>query len=337
MFWGPMISVAMAGALALPATGMAAGRTVDAPPSTDPISSIVGLGLSAIGDVFHAVPILGPLATGAAEQVVCAARAVPVIGGAASSAVNHFDKDQKQKGQCAQGSSATFGSGGAAGAPSSGFGVAQGSASNGFGGLGGGSISGLGGRSAASDAGTQGSSEQSGSSASASAAHHTSASGADHTSSTDHASSSDHASGTDHAPAEISFPKGRFEIRHGGEDDCLVKGVSTADVATALPGRCDGAAAWTYQTDTGELHPADDTAVCLVSPEKNLQMVTVQACATAKSWTKHWYLSATHRLFVRDTDHYDSWRFLGAPGALVVGGVDQNDVPAVPVWTLPAA
>ena len=65
MFWGPMISVAMAGALALPASGMAAGRTADIPPSTDPISSIVGLGLSAIGDVFHAVPILGPLATGA--------------------------------------------------------------------------------------------------------------------------------------------------------------------------------------------------------------------------------------------------------------------------------
>jgi hypothetical protein len=26
----------------------------------------------------------------------------------------------------------------------------------------------------------------------------------------------------------------------------------------------------------------------------------------------------------------------GAPGALVVGGVDQPDIPAVPVWTFPA-
>jgi len=323
MFWGPMISVAMAGALALPATGLAAGRTADAPPSTDPVSSIVGLGLSAIGDVFHAVPILGPLATGAAEQVVCAARAVPVFGGAAKAAVNDFDKDQKQKGQCAEGTSATSGIGGTATTPAFGTGAAQGSASAGIGGLGGDNGS------PASDAGVQGSSEQSGSPASA--ADRTTSSG------TDHASGMNRASGADRAPTEISFPKGRFQIRHGGEDDCLVEGPSAGDVATALPGRCDAAATWAYQTGTGELHPADDSAICLVSPEKNLEMITVQPCVSAKSWTRHWYLSGTRRLFVRDSDEHGSWRFLGAPGALVVGGVDQRDVPAVPVWTFPAA
>jgi hypothetical protein len=171
----------------------------------------------------------------------------------------------------------------------------------------------------------------------------------DHPGASDHASAADHLSASDHGAASTSsgssagkhaaqtasFPSGRFQLRQGtsGSESCLVKGPSSA----AVPGPCDPAAAWIYQSSTGELHPATDNAACLVAPSTNLDMVAVGSCSSATSWAKHWYLSGTHRLFVRDTSEHGSWRFLGAPGALVVGGVDQRDVPAVPVWSLPAA
>jgi hypothetical protein len=116
-----------------------------------------------------------------------------------------------------------------------------------------------------------------------------------------------------------------------------MKGAPVGRTASAVPGRCDPSAAWVYQSAAGELHPATDSAACLIAPSKNLDMVTIGSCASATPWTKHWYLSGTRRLFVRDTDEHGSWRFLGAPGALVVGGVDQHDLPAVPVWSFPAA
>jgi hypothetical protein len=168
--------------------------------------------------------------------------------------------------------------------------------------------------------------------------------GADHTSGTDHTSSADHTSGVAHGPASTSsssakhvaqtatFPNGRFQLRQAG-GDCLVKGAGSA----AVPGPCDAAAAWTYQSSSGELHPAMDSGACLLAATKELEMVSVSSCTAARSWTSHWYLSGTRRLFVRDTDEHDSWRFLGAPGALVVGGVDQRNIPAVPVWSFPAA
>ncbi len=350
MILGPMIAAAMAGALALPAVGTATagGRGVDTPPapppaaaSTNPLLSLVGAGFAAIGDAMHAVPILGPLAADVGEGAFCAAEFVPVVGDVAKASVNKFDKDQKQGNGCASGSSSGSSTGSSTGSSSTGSaaGSAAGKSSSTGSSAGkssqGGSLSlnvGL--------SGTSGSGH-------ASATDHTSA--ADHSGASDHAAKSDHpgasahgsastssgSSAAKHAAQTASFPSGRFQLRQGtgGNESCLVKGSSSA----AIPGPCDPASAWIYQSSTGELHPATDSAECLVAPSTNLDMVAVSSCSSATSWAKHWYLSGTHRLFVRDTSEHGSWRFLGAPGALVVGGVDQRDVPAVPVWSLPAA
>jgi hypothetical protein len=98
-------------------------------------------------------------------------------------------------------------------------------------------------------------------------------------------------------------------------------------------GPCDAAAAWTFQFSTGELRPAGDEGTCLVASAKDFGTVSVSSCSGVTPWTSHWYVSQTHRLFVRDADDHDSWRYLGAHDALVVGSVTSRDFPALPVWT----
>jgi hypothetical protein len=430
MILGPMIAAAMAGALALPVagTGATASRGTDTTPTTtaapgaasspaaasapassnplaslaDGLVSLAGAGFAAIGDVGHAVPILGPLATGVAEHVFCAAESIPVAGAVAKASVNKFDKDQSQGDACASatptGSTAsttsTTSTGGASSgkapwrhsfkhsspADSSSLGASpsgsspMGAPSTGAASTGGSSIGLPMGAPPAGAAST-------GPAATAPSDH---TSPADHTSLTDHASASDHAPASsdhssalvhmptsDHAPAsdhtsssdhgpmpghsatsdhkpasassasgkvvaqDVTFPKHPFQLRQGSgsNENCLVKG----SAGTAAPGPCDASAAWIYQAATGELHPATDSVACLIAPSKDLEMVSVSSCTSALSWARHWYLSGTRRLYVRDADEHDSWRFLGAPGALVVGGVEQRNVPAVPVWSFPAA
>jgi hypothetical protein len=413
MILGSMIAAAVAGALALPAAGIgggpaSAGRGADTPPaaaSTNPLVSLAGDGFAAIGDIFHAVPVLGPLATGIAADAFCAVGSVPLFGDVTKASVSKFDKDTQQGNGCtsstgsASTGSASTGSGSSgsgslpsfpplssgkpslsSGKPSNGSLTIKSTSSNST------TVSGMAGTPASDHGGntsnstgasistqptppsstvsssadhSSASADHSSASDHGSSADHTS--GADHTSSTNHVSTSDHTSATDHTSAadhtsatghaaaptsssagkhvtaaqDVTFPAGKFELRQGSGDNqnCLVKGIGSA----AVPGPCDAAAAWIYQSSAGELHPATDSAACLLAASKNLEMVTVNSCASATTWTKHWYLSGTRRLFVRDTDEHGSWRFLGAPGALVVGGVDQRNIPAVPVWSFPGA
>jgi hypothetical protein len=404
MILGSMVAAALAGALALPVagTGSVAGRNADTPPpsanaavSANPLVSLVGAGFAAIGDLAHAVPILGPLGTNVAEHAFCAVNDVPLIGAVTKASTDKFDKDQQQGNGCASGTSATSPTRKSSpGKPGSGKSSSTGPGSIGPGSSGtapagssaasppAGSLtiptsstspsSSLPSGSAGSGSGPSGNTASRAGASTASAgstaaplsraSDHTSTpdhkSASDHTAAPDHKSASDHSSASDHksatadagkskaaalaskaAPAgkaamqAVTFPAGRFQLRQGSgpNETCLIAGSGT----TAVPGPCDATAAWTYQS--GELHPAASSGACLVAATKELEMVSISSCSTAKSWTSHWYLSGTRRLYVRDTDEHGSWRFLGAPGALVVGGVSQRNLPAVPVWNLPTA
>ena len=315
MILGPMIAVAMASALALPATSVVASKAgaAQTPPpaaSTNPLVSLAGAGFAVIGDLMHAVPILGPLSTDIAAGAFCAAGFIPVIGDVTKASVSKFDKDQKQGNGC-ESSGSPFAPGGS------------------------------------SSAGSSSSAGKSTSGSTASDADHTSdthrTSDANHTSDTDHTSGADHTSATDHGGASsgkhasgtVAFPDRQFQLRRdsGGKQECLVK----ATGSSAGYGSCDAAAAWTFQFSSGELHPVDDSATCLVASTKEFEAVTVGSCTGVTPWTSHWYLSASHRLYVRDADDHDNWRYLGAHDALVVGGVSPREFPALPVWTFAAA
>jgi hypothetical protein len=392
MILGSMAAAALAGSLVLPVAGAgsSAGRGADTPPSSvnatlsaNPLVSLIGAGFAAIGDLGHAVPVLGPIASSAAEHAFCAANDIPFVGAVTKASTDKFDKDQQQSSGCATGtstdtrssskssadnkSSADKSSAGtlSAGSPGSSPGSSLTiSTSNAF-------MPGSSGQAASGSTGNTGGSTAAPASATsdhASAFDHHSTSDhsapSDHTPASDHSALSDHKPTSDHsAPADHSatsdhpasaaattkskaapvgkattqqaatFPKGRFQLRQGtgANETCLVMGIAMS----AVPGPCDASAAWTYQS--GELHPATDSAACLIAAAKDLEMISVGSCATAKSWTSHWYLSGTRRLFVRDTDEHGSWRFLGAPGALVVGGVSQRNLPAVPIWSFPSA
>jgi hypothetical protein len=340
MILGPMIAAAMAGALALPVAGTGRADTPPpaAPASTNPLVALAGDGFAAIGDIFHAVPILGPLATGVAEHAFCAAEYIPVAGAVAKASVKKFDNDQNQGGVCSQGMSSST-------SPSATSGSSDTASTGGSSATGtGGATTGTAKPSSGSDSGAATSADHSAASDHTSTADHASAS--DHPAAANHPAAADHPAAPDHAAAGhgaaaasgkhaaqvIAFPSGRFQLRQPG-GNCLVKGGG----ATAEPGTCDAASAWVYQTDTGELHPATDSATCLLAPTKNLEMISIASCASAASWAKHWYLSNNYRLYVRDTSDNGTWRFLGAPGALVVGGADERSISAIPSWTLPAA
>jgi hypothetical protein len=287
-----IVVAALAGVLVQPTPGMAPPSP--APSSENPLLTLAGAGLAALGDVFHPVPILGPIlgpmVTGTTEGALCDAKGVPLFGTFASAAVDKFAKDQKQESACS--------------APAE-----HASASN-----------------PPRDTGTDHAA------APDTATKPTRATG------TSTSTSTSTGTGTSTGTQAVTFPKGPFQIRQGSGADasCVIAGMPGAGITPATTGRCDASAAWSYQSDSGELRPASDDATCLVAQTRNLQMVTIDSCATAASWTKHWYLSGTRRLFIKDSDEHDSWRFLGAPGALVVGGVDEPDIPAVPVWTFPA-
>jgi hypothetical protein len=356
-----MIAAAMAGTLVLPAAGAGAAieHGSDTPPplsnaslSTNPLFSLAGDGFAAIGDLMHAVPILGPLAAGVAEAAFCAANFVPVVGAVTKASVNKFDKDQKQGNGCASSTSSAGSSTSSASAATSPSGSSTGSSSPS------GTLPSISSPATHHHHSPSSISTIASTGAGSTATDH--GTGTGHSTATDHSIPADHnaTTATDHGTAgatdhgmgsalssssadkhiaqDVTFPKHPFQLRQGGGDtvNCLVQGGA---MGTAVPGPCDAAAAWVYQSDTGELHPAADGAACLIAPTKDLNMVTIRSCTSAISWARHWYLSGTRRLFVRDADEHDSWRFLGAPGALVVGGVSQRSVAAVPVWSFPAA
>jgi hypothetical protein len=336
-----MIAAAMAGALALPvaSAGGSAGtarHAADTPPpaaATNPLLALAGAGFAAIGDLANAVPIVGPLATGIAEGVVCATESIPLFGLLATATVNKYASDQKQKSACAASGNASSSSSGpsssgpAPSRPAPSGAAPSGTASSGA------APSGTASSGPAPSTATGSSGSDRGSNASD---HGASATG--HSTTSDHSGSTDHATVTHRLSAGVTFPKDPFQIRQGmgAGENCLITGTPAGGITPAKTGRCDASAAWVYQSGTGELHPASSRGTCLISQTRNLAMVTIGSCATVTSWTKHWYLSGTGRLFVKDADEYGSWRFLGAPGALVVGGVSQTALPGVPVWSFPA-
>jgi hypothetical protein len=310
---GALASAMLAGTMLVPTAAPATGHLVSNPPAqTDPLSSIAGAALAAIGDVIHAVPVVGPLATSVLEQPFCAVGSIPIIGSVASSTTSKFDKDQHQNGCMQVGGSKTGST--TPSAPDHSEPAHPGSLPA----LGQPAPAHLGSVPAPAHVGSVPEPAHPGSvpaPAHPAPAHPAPAHGA-------------------HGPVIAAhFPKTPFEMREGrGQGtNCLM----TNDKNEVGLGLCGTATVWSYQSGTGEVRLATDPTRCLTAPAGDMQLASVMRCDAVQSWQRRWLLSPGYRLYISDATQHGANHFLGAPGvpgSLVVGGVASADLHAVPTW-----